>query len=665
MDRRCPVTLILMTVLWLLPFCMSAEDYTGSFGSIDKRYERKTLPVIKVTRSWKGSAWRGERVNAQIILWSISGARGVRARIGSWRTEDGTSLSQGTVQASFVRYVKTDDGSHGCKKTDFSTPPRLVADILDPAPSTDIPPNSVQPLWISIDVPVEALPGQYSGRISLRDGSGSSLDFEMELEVLPLILPPPDSWSFHLDLWQNPWSVARYHNVQPWSQGHIDRLKSLLEILSRAGQKVITTTIVRKPWGGQTYDPYDSLIRWTQQEDGSWAFDYSNFDRYVELCLEAGITRQINCYSMITWGDIYFYFSAEEGRYKSVSLSPGTPEYARHWTPFLRDFVLHLRSKGWLDRTCIAMDERPLDQMKGAIALIKTIAPELKISLAGFPHPEILPEIHDFSYNWRQIGDEVEAGIEERKASNRVTTYYVACGIPAPNNFTYSPPPEQAWLGWFAAARGFDGFLRWAYNSWVKDPIQDTRHVKFPGGDCFQVYPGPRSSIRFERLREGIQDFEKIRILRKRASAADLHELERILDRIARRKGDHNEELNAAKIILLDLSRTASESRADTAAGFEGKQIIGKWVRLWNTYDLDLVKDLFLNEDRLTYFSSEKEGAIRGLGAVIEQDGIARGVDFDEGQHAGDPFGVFVVVDTYELQPVNLHGLIAQNHHAQ
>ena len=29
------------------------------------------------------------------------------------------------------------------------------------------------------------------------------------------------------------------------------------------------------------------------------------------------------------------------------------------------------------------------------------------------------------------------------------------------------------------------------------------------------IYPGPRSSIRFERLREGIQDYEKIRILRQ------------------------------------------------------------------------------------------------------------------------------------------------------
>jgi hypothetical protein len=32
------------------------------------------------------------------------------------------------------------------------------------------------------------------------------------------------------------------------------------------------------------------------------------------------------------------------------------------------------------------------------------------------------------------------------------------------------------------------------------------------------VYPGARSSIRFERLRDGIQDYEKIRILREIAA---------------------------------------------------------------------------------------------------------------------------------------------------
>jgi hypothetical protein len=62
---------------------------------------------------------------------------------------------------------------------------------------------------------------------------------------------------------------------------------------------------------------------------------------------------------------------------------------------------------------------------------------------------------------------------------------------------------------------GFDGFLRWAYNSWPEDPVMDSRYIKWPAGDTYLVYPGARSSVRFERLREGIQDYEKIRILRE------------------------------------------------------------------------------------------------------------------------------------------------------
>ena len=87
-----------------------------------------------------------------------------------------------------------------------------------------------------------------------------------------------------------------------------------------------------------------------------------------------------------------------------------------------------------------------------------------------------------------------------------------------PNNFTFSPPAESEWIGLFAAARGYDGFLRWAYNSWVENPLASTDFTSWPSGDCFLVYPGNRSSIRFERLRDGLEDFEKVRLLREAAT---------------------------------------------------------------------------------------------------------------------------------------------------
>jgi hypothetical protein len=79
--------------------------------------------------------------------------------------------------------------------------------------------------------------------------------------------------------------------------------------------------------------------------------------------------------------------------------------------------------------------------------------------------------------------------------------------------FTFSDPAEAVYAAWYAKVNGFDGFLRWAYNSWVENPLMDSRFRTWPAGDTFIVYPEARSSVRFERLIEGIQDYEKLSLL--------------------------------------------------------------------------------------------------------------------------------------------------------
>jgi len=98
------------------------------------------------------------------------------------------------------------------------------------------------------------------------------------------------------------------------------------------------------------------------------------------------------------------------------------------------------------------------------------------------------------------------------------TTFYVCCTPSYPNNFLFSPPVEGRWISWYSAAHGYNGFLRWAYDAWPADPMRDGRFGSWPAGDCFLIYPGANSGIRFEKLREGIVDYEKIMILRKLAA---------------------------------------------------------------------------------------------------------------------------------------------------
>ncbi len=68
----------------------------------------------------------------------------------------------------------------------------------------------------------------------------------------------------------------------------------------------------------------------------------------------------------------------------------------------------------------------------------------------------------------------------------------------------------------------------------------DSRFITWPAGDTYQIYPGPLSSIRFEKLRDGIQDFEKIRIIREKLKEKDdqegLEKLNRVLSAFSHQK---------------------------------------------------------------------------------------------------------------------------------
>jgi ketosteroid isomerase-like protein len=61
---------------------------------------------------------------------------------------------------------------------------------------------------------------------------------------------------------------------------------------------------------------------------------------------------------------------------------------------------------------------------------------------------------------------------------------------------------------------------------------------------------------------------------------------------------------------------------------FDTQKHIDAWLELWNSYDLNLVENLFLTDENVSYFSSEKEGLIRGIEAVREHH---RGFGFVEG----------------------------------
>ncbi|KPJ89524.1 MAG: hypothetical protein AMS18_12385 [Gemmatimonas sp. SG8_17] len=537
----------------------------ASVGSIDRLYARSSIPEVKQANEWHGSAWRGEKVSAQLVLWSSEPVQQLRFEFSDFESVNGNALPARVARARFVRYVLTDEFGSACAKREpeeFSA--SLSPDALDHVATFDKAGNTSRPVWITIDVPRDATPGTYTATLHLHARDHDTQTFGLQLEVLTRTLPPPSEWKFHLDLWQHPYAVARMHQVELWSDAHWELMRPLMQMLADAGQKVITTTITDRPWAGQTLDPFESMIVWTKQADGGWEFDYTVFDNWVEFMMGLGIKKQINAYSLLPWTSEVTYFDEASGEKVVVEVEPGSAEYVELWTPFIIDFRTHLEEKDWSTITNLAMDESKGDKMQLMLAMMDELAPEFGIAFADDQKAyKLYPDrIKDLCVSYAAVIDEPD--LEYRKSKGYPSTFYVCCRDPFPNTFTFSPPAEATFIGWYTMAAGFDGFLRWAYASWVEDPLHDSRFRQWPAGDTYLVYPDARSSIRFERLVEGIQDAEKIRILRQEFEAAGTAEARRKLEllnttlaqfNIFQRPDDTGALVNHGKAVLEELSR--------------------------------------------------------------------------------------------------------------
>lgn len=490
------------------------EGVRVGFADVDTRYPLGG-PLPRLEAEWHGDAWRGERIHTQLLVGTAVRIDDVRVDAGALKGPQGR-IPASAVQVGRVRYVLSDrlnaEGFGYGITPELHAEASLSADAIDPETGGAVEAHTLRPFWLTVEVPHTAPAGTYTGCVTVRaDGERFRLPFSVR--VSERTLPEPAQRRFYLDLWQNPFSVARYHGVEPWSEAHFAAMKPYMELLARAGQRAVTVSMIHDPWRGQTHDIYRSMIRWVKHADGSWSYDYDIFDRWVGFMERLGIDRTINCYTMVPWNNRFYYYDEAAGCDTVLVAKTGTPEFEAHWRPMLRDFARHLRATGRFDRTAIAMDERPLEDMLSVIRLVRSVDPEFRISLAGSYHEELAHEIYDYCIAWNETWpDEVR---EARLSAGLPTTFYTCCIEGHPNTFTFSPSAEAAWMGWYAAAKGLSGYLRWAYNCWPEDALRDARFGTWSSGDTFLVYPGPRSSIRFERLVEGIQAYEKVLVLQE------------------------------------------------------------------------------------------------------------------------------------------------------
>jgi hypothetical protein len=71
-----------------------------------------------------------------------------------------------------------------------------MPDRLEDFQRFDLPGRSVRPVWISVEIPGNAIPGNYQGTIEVQSEHNRT-SLKININVQKQILPEPKNWTYH------------------------------------------------------------------------------------------------------------------------------------------------------------------------------------------------------------------------------------------------------------------------------------------------------------------------------------------------------------------------------------------------------------------------------------------------------------------------------------
>ena len=189
----------------------------------------RTTPTVSWTSEISHTLWRGERTGIIASLNSDSAISGLRAEVSGLEFAEAHFLTYVTGDILTEQYNQC-----GWRKNKKEWDSLRVADRIGDEKTLDVVPGTAQPVWVSVKVPYGCKSGHYEGVLKLRGRGMKTARLPFSFDVAERDLPGPAGHSFHLDLWQNPYSVARYHGVEPWSEEHFKHLEPVMKLLADA-----------------------------------------------------------------------------------------------------------------------------------------------------------------------------------------------------------------------------------------------------------------------------------------------------------------------------------------------------------------------------------------------------------------------------------------------
>ena len=459
---------------------------------------------------------KGETATFQFVVRSAYPIQGLKIKAGN--LANGNRQIAAMLKA-FVGYIRA--GNHaGVPSKDAVYPVSdLYPDCLQELESINVASGQNQPVWVSYAIPRDAADGDYSANFVFTgkiNGKRFKITKEVNAKVYPVVLPEQTLWVTN---WWSPFEFSKLNGSQP-VEAYSDRYWELLAAMARAmrdhGQNSYKI-------GGCHQDDFWSSLCNISCSGMQYSFDFTNFDKMVELFIREGGLKHIEGGHL--GGRIGSWDSDFGIHVPDMGMKPFDNDTAQNYlSQFLTALYSHLKTKGWTTMYVQYVADEPVEKTASSYIriaeMVKKLMPGISIMDALSSKQLInvvdiwVPRIDHYHENY--------AFYQERQAAGQEVWFYTCCGPQGnyANRFLEQPLVQTRFLHWINYRYGAKGYLHWGYNYWSLNTTNDAAVVDYPAGDAWIVYPADGtvfSSIRMAAMRDGIADYELLKLLEQKA----------------------------------------------------------------------------------------------------------------------------------------------------
>ncbi|GAA1699004.1 hypothetical protein GCM10009745_51880 [Kribbella yunnanensis] len=485
-------------------------------------------------------AARGEAEGAQILIRPDSRLTGVQ--LGAAQALTGPGGAQLPAGAITVRrqynhpriLVKEGDAN----LQDGQLPPdgsRNYYDALVDNTAVEVAANYTQAFHYGVTIPAGQAPGVYTGSIAVRNSAGD-ITVPVRLTVHNVTVPPANQSAFKMNNWFTSvgWDYTgteraipfQYDDAAPYSANWWRVIASFARMQAKQRNNVVYADFQALLIRGTTIDA-----------NGNYNFDWTNFDRFVQLFVDAGAMQYLYTPTLLESSPDAAHPKLEmlknvDGVTTKVLVEPNTSESTAYLKKVFPALKAHLDAKGWTDKFYMSALDEPThpNQAVAARWLYEVYDDYFPKPLTNEAHGyTFLPDAAENITTMTPYTENYEdhAGYWQKARRDGKELWLYTCIVPQHrhmNRLIGEPLAKTRLLPWLVWKIGGQGFLHWGWNYWHRSTGDNNRPYNTfdedQTGDNYIVRPNKAAydvydSIRGEAQRDGQEDFELLSLLAK------------------------------------------------------------------------------------------------------------------------------------------------------